>query len=235
MIANKTFGYNFLSYFCGTYFSIVKSSGWTDDKKSENHSFWLFSNTVGKDFYHPEWKLVWNFLDNRALTNGFPPSLVLVFRWTMPGANSWMCQKSCSLYPVKIFFSFLDSTLKVGKSINSVSILPRLSITFAHNAWGGWTMVSITNVDVNGQAYRTQFPSLACNLILMQQQNPNAYPNSKMALYLCTRCPNKFWISSPCRKSKKAKSEFCLFLNKKIVKLKQFSRFFFLVLLQKLK
>ena len=48
-------------------------------------------------------------------------------------------------------------------------------------------MVSITNVDVNGQAYRTQFPSLACNLILMQQQNPNAYPNSKMALYLCTR------------------------------------------------
>ena len=49
-------------------------------------------------------------------------------------------------------------------------------------------MVSITNVDVNGQAYRTQFPSLACNLILMQQQNPNAYPNSKMALYLCTRC-----------------------------------------------
>ena len=33
MIANKTFGYNFLSYFCGTYFSIVKSSGWTDDKK----------------------------------------------------------------------------------------------------------------------------------------------------------------------------------------------------------
>ena len=126
MIANKTFGYNFLSYFCGTYFSIVKSSGWTDDKKSENHSFWLFSNTVGKDFYHPEWKLVWNFLDNRALTNGFPPSLVLVFRWTMPGANSWMCQKSCSLYPVKIFFSFLDSTLKVGKSINSVSILPQL-------------------------------------------------------------------------------------------------------------
>ena len=162
-----------------------------------------------------------------------PP--LLVFRWTMPGANSWMCQKSCSLYPVKIFFSFLDSTLKVGKSINSVSILPRLSITFAHNAWGGWTMVSITNVDVNGQAYRTQFPSLACNLILMQQQNPNAYPNSKMALYLCTRCPNKFWISSPCRKSKKAKSEFFLFLNKKIVKLKQFSRFFFLVLLQRLK
>ena len=88
-------------------------------------------------------------------------------------------------------------------------------------------MVSITNVDVNGQAYRTQFPSLACNLILMQQQNPNAYPNSKMALYLCTRCPNKFWISSPCRKSKKAKSEFCLFLNKKNCQIKTIFTIFF--------